>query len=553
MSKPHVIGKQFFSVAYNGKRGEALAVQRELSALYREKIMKQLDTLFDKYADENNYVLINKLEIDLGEFQRDQIDLQFGDRLITNLEAMIRQKVNAHFEPELESEIEIIPSQEQHQNHFKYFLLHGHFPWRAKSYSLELLEKEIVSLIKERPKAREEVRIFLRSFPVAQKRLIAQFRSDFLGELLKKVPSKPGFEPSVLVKMWVIMARRELSATVAGRVYEKHFWQSWLKVWVEETKPAALYQEVKWLAPLIQTTAKATGIKREEVVRIIVKEEKTIELLPAVWRKPLAIGLATIEQAFPNTSDEFIAKPVQDLSEDKLKVEKPKEVGLPRETNELEEKHISKENSVKGEPLEEGSKEGIQRESEEISPITKKPKGKAQIELSSLDLEEGLYVVHAGIVILHPFLPTLFEELGLVKDKSFVDEEAQVRALHLLVYLASGNTEVAESEMLLHKFICELPLEEPVERFIELSAKEKEECDHFLKTVIDHWKVLKKTSIDGLRVNFMQRDGKLSKKESGWRLRVEQQVYDMTLNHLPWGIGIVKLPWKTELLHVEWV
>jgi hypothetical protein len=50
----------------------------------------------------------------------------------------------------------------------------------------------------------------------------------------------------------------------------------------------------------------------------------------------------------------------------------------------------------------------------------------------------------------------------------------------------------------------------------------------------------------------MQRNGKLSVVDDGWLMQVEQKAIDVLLNHLPWGIGIIKLPWMNEILYVEW-
>jgi hypothetical protein len=35
-------------------------------------------------------------------------------------------------------------------------------------------------------------------------------------------------------------------------------------------------------------------------------------------------------------------------------------------------------------------------------------------------------------------------------------------------------------------------------------------------------------------------------------LQVEQKAVDVLLNTLPWGIGVIKLPWMKEILHTEW-
>ncbi|HRF39189.1 MAG TPA: contractile injection system tape measure protein, partial [Saprospiraceae bacterium] len=69
---------------------------------------------------------------------------------------------------------------------------------------------------------------------------------------------------------------------------------------------------------------------------------------------------------------------------------------------------------------------------------------------------------------------------------------------------------------------------------------------------IDNWGALGSTSPDGLRGNFLVRDGKLTRTDLGRLLQVEAQSYDLLLDRLPWGINMVKLPWMEDMLFVEW-
>ena len=73
-----------------------------------------------------------------------------------------------------------------------------------------------------------------------------------------------------------------------------------------------------------------------------------------------------------------------------------------------------------------------------------------------------------------------------------------------------------------------------------------------LQAVIDNWTIMKGNSPDALREGFFQREGKLSKKGNGWNLQVEKKTIDILLNKLPWGLGLVRLPWLEELIFVEW-
>ena len=163
------------------------------------------------------------------------------------------------------------------------------------------------------------------------------------------------------------------------------------------------------------------------------------------------------------------------------------------------------------------------------------------------------FIENAGVVLVHAFLPSLFKAFDwLGEDKKFKDEAVRQRAIHLLHYIASGEEQLPEYRLLLPKVLCGLPLDISIERTIVLTDIEKNEAQEMLKAVIEHWKSLKNTSLEGLRQGFFERDAKLSHTEKGWLLQVESKTQDILLRQLPWGIGMIKLPWMKEMLFVEW-
>jgi hypothetical protein len=166
--------------------------------------------------------------------------------------------------------------------------------------------------------------------------------------------------------------------------------------------------------------------------------------------------------------------------------------------------------------------------------------------------EDGIYVRQAGLVLLHPFLEYLFIDYNLLEDGHFRDDMAAQTAVHMLHYLATGHEAPMEYELTFEKYLAGMDLEKPVDRFITLGDDMKEECDNLLKAAIGHWKALKNTSPDGLREGFLQRDGKLVLDGFQHRLIVEHQSIDVLLSHLPWGFGIIKLPWLNEQFMVDW-
>jgi hypothetical protein len=64
--------------------------------------------------------------------------------------------------------------------------------------------------------------------------------------------------------------------------------------------------------------------------------------------------------------------------------------------------------------------------------------------------------------------------------------------------------------------------------------------------------VLGETSIDGLRHTFLQRRGVLRDAGHAWNLQVEPAAFDVLLASLPWTFGIVRLPWMTRPIFIEW-
>ena len=143
--------------------------------------------------------------------------------------------------------------------------------------------------------------------------------------------------------------------------------------------------------------------------------------------------------------------------------------------------------------------------------------------------------------------------LELTDGQVFRDEAAAARAVLLLEYVATGETETPEPLLALHKLLCGLPLEAPVARRFEPTAAERSAVEGMLQALIAHWKIIGKTSVAGLRSSFLQREGRLEDRgDRGWLLQVQSRSFDMLLDQLPWSYTPLKFPWMAEVLHVEW-
>lgn len=168
---------------------------------------------------------------------------------------------------------------------------------------------------------------------------------------------------------------------------------------------------------------------------------------------------------------------------------------------------------------------------------------------------EVLYVENAGIVLLNPFLPYLFQNLELTDGKTFLNEQAQEKAVHILQFIATGQEECMEYAMPLNKLLCGLPLDHPLERFVKPSEEDKQSCEVLIRAAIKQWTVLKNTSSVELQHSFLQREGKLAiRPDEQWGLQVERKSIDILLDKLPygWGYSVIQLPWMNNMLFVEW-
>jgi len=167
-------------------------------------------------------------------------------------------------------------------------------------------------------------------------------------------------------------------------------------------------------------------------------------------------------------------------------------------------------------------------------------------------LQESVFLPCAGILLLHPFLKALFHDRGLLERSQFVDEEARQRGAQLLGYLATGRAGTPEYELGFAKLLTGVDLDAPVER-AWLDEPDITACDALLDAVLGHWSALRSSSAAWLRSQFFLRDGKLETVDGGYRVTVERRAQDVLLARLPWGFGVISLPWLEQRIFVQWL
>lgn len=186
--------------------------------------------------------------------------------------------------------------------------------------------------------------------------------------------------------------------------------------------------------------------------------------------------------------------------------------------------------------------------------INKNAKEDLEKEKERTDPKLNLYFncPNAGLVILLPYFLPLLQNLGMLKEKQFKDEAAQLRSLQIIHFLATGASEPEEEDLVLPKILCGFEIHDFVLIEGELDELTKKECLLLIESVIEHWEVLKNTSVEGLRTSFLQRNGRLKIEDHQYEVEVENSGIDILLDKVPWGFRNIKLPWMEKPILIQW-
>lgn len=161
-------------------------------------------------------------------------------------------------------------------------------------------------------------------------------------------------------------------------------------------------------------------------------------------------------------------------------------------------------------------------------------------------------VQNAGLVLIAAFLKEFFKNLNLTEDGKWIDFESQEKAVHLLHFFATGETHTGEYAMTFEKLLCGIHPEFPIKKNVLITEQDRKEIQELTASIISHWRVLKNTTIEGLRTNFLHREGLMHKEDENWVLSIERKTMDLLLDSIPWRISQILLPWNEYFINVEW-
>lgn len=534
----HLIVRQIFDVRLRSEQ-PAYGVQQSLSHFFRESVAPALEQLFDRMAPDGTVLRLDRLEIDLGALNLQQLtDEETLRRIIRAIEEQLRSVSEGSA-----GSAALVDAKSSRFEQWLYFLMHGSLPWHASVSDAAALLQPVIETLALDAAAVEQLRSLLRRSESALDRLVLQHDAATLRTILTLSGGRSMEMLPVFIKEIVEVHKQTGDFGVAGKpsAMPPRKLVAWFWKWAfhavmtgreNQTGEVLLRQfllavpDTESLARLKQATEGKTRRRRFPVLARILESVDSTDKGPVFAqkqaKKPTDIpekaegdatpGAAGKRQA-PARPGSETAQPAQAAGDRKPAAQRPPDALRP--------------------------------------PLDIKPPFDAAPAAQTGPVHEW-HLDNTGVVMLNNYLTAFFKNAGLTGGASFKSPEHSHKAALLLHFLATGRDGAAEFELVLPKLLCGIPLGMPLDCEITLTDDEKEEADGLLQAVIDHWTALGNASPDAVREAFLMRPGKLGMKNNGWRLYVERRTIDILFDRAPFSIGVVKLPWMKDILWVEW-
>jgi hypothetical protein len=504
----------------------AYQTQEKIRKICNTELLDELDAIFSHYAGENGIIRIDKLEIDLGVISSDGF-------LSGVLEKVKIKLAELPLEGPTFIDKQPVSFRQRTKELFLFFLKKGYFPWWAEDRSLKQLEVEVLTEMDK--DFAEDIGKILIDNKIQLRRLVSRFSDELLQKIVHFIQ---GGNEYVYLLEWFQSSLTEQITAIPKNLLRDEMWK-YLINWTIGKKPGINEAPV-----FLKEVSK-------RLVQTFHLSVRNLYVQLSGSRKESPFGRYEFPDHLLADIDQFLRDLLElvlreRLLKEKLKPppEKPESTSSPKM---VPDKADSQKESIAG------KKKHTDSHNKKAEPTgsTESDYFKTKTEEDTIQDEE-IYVFGAGLVLLHPFLPTLFNSFNFLLENNFSDETSRQHAVYLLGFLESGNKELPEHHLVLHKLLCGMPIDEPLMRIPDFDKDELVKTDELLEAVIGHWQALKNTSAEGLRQTFLQREGKLTIKDESCLLQVEQKTYDILLDKFPWGYSTIKLPWMKKILHVEW-
>ncbi len=520
----HVIKKQVLEVIQKGYSNNHL---EELSTNLHYKIVPVFQQVFDNFSNDNKTIRIDKLEIDLGIISRKDYEREFEkyvkEALTSKLESM---ELNSLYN-DAENSFENITIANSKLDVIVFFLKSGVLPWWTKSTTVGNLDSIFEDVLDS---CANDLKTTIKSEIhniVFIKRLINQFSENIINNILLLL-AEDKFEINVLIADLFRLKLHKNFINVNHNYYRNK-----------------LYLYLFNAAGSNETIASGKELLRDIIFDLSFDFNVNYTKLIEDFKIETPSEFSALFAEF--VSDEFNGiKFIDNIKI--LEVPHEKKINIKNDPEILRNKNDPKTLRNKNDP-------GILRNKNDPEILRNKNGPeilKYKKEEVSENINEEYYIENSGLVILYPYISKFFSKLNLLNENDFRDLESNIKAVHLLQYIASGEFNSLEHYLVLNKLLCGMDISFPVERSVEINHHDTAEADSLMHSVIKNWDVIKNTSLNGFREAFLKRDGILINKDDKWILKVERKSYDILFEKIPWSFSVIRLPWMKKILYVEW-
>lgn len=598
----HIIGRTVLAIDRD-RLDEAWSFQNDISDLMHQRMMPEMERLFDQWVGEDEVIRLDQLVIEVppvdrhflaDEFVRNVVEAlrqALGDRLTnrlpTDLSTALSTETSQRDRPEANADRLPVPAESAVMSRDRagadwevllYFLQYGRLPWWCPMQDWQSWLPRWETVMQEGNRWQAPLRSLLMTHPVAKQRLVAQFSEGFRHQLVLQLQPTWSSWSTLFAQARSLMQALDLQSSIV-QALQTQAWIILLAALAQDSSPVRSLPTTQWmrhwLAELMQRWQPEALTVPEQTLPTDDSEarsrpqprfapdqrteraaQRLYRLLESMPQAERSHWLAALDQVMPHQPT---APPPPTATRQQSKTQDEQEEPLEDASQTTAMDGVVQSSAIAPETTSENLEDlvaqpinlpaGSALNADAANPLERS----SNSSLSPEEAAAGLFVNQVGLVLLHPFLQLYFEDVGLLDGEAFRGETAQQTAIYLLHYLATGQTDAPEYELVLPKLLCGWALNEPIARGLVLPDAALAEGENLLQAVINYWTVLKSTSPDGLREGFLRREGKLTRLDEGdWRLQVEQQAIDVLLGSLPWGFSVVKLPWMENLLMVEW-
>lgn len=512
-SQRHHIHTASLHVEFEGIE-QGLGLQDSLGRFFSDRVKPALERALDRLAEPDVTLVVDKLSLDCGILSEEDWEEEMLKSISDQLEAAIKK---SHSNGSIAK-----TSSHQATESMLFFLERGYFPWNSPFSSPLEIENHLGPEMAFVP----EIAGLIGRSSIYRDRLHRSFSLELRCRILEAILSRSSADIPLLLEYSKSIAgphpsffRRVFDTIIAHFEMLEKSHHSFLVELLGAFQP----EEVQLFGEFLSRNWILLDRFKQAILAIMEEKrngsvrQKVLDLMTVVEKAKIDFGDKSRTTEKPGA---------QDSSSDSGKIQPGKKPTISED--------LIFQNSFKP---------------KSSSPETR-PTGLMDPKLSEPGTE--IFVNNAGLVLLHPFIPALMEQLELVKSGNFKSVEGRMAAAQVLQYLVWGENTLSENHYPLNKILLGMSVHEGVDVNIPLQTAWGLECENLLTDVIGHWTVLKNTSTAGLRETFLHRDGRIKPVEKGWKLEVERKTVDILLGKLPWGIGIVKLPWMKEMLYVDW-